>query len=108
MSNYVVPENDAIQYEMNNTENGWVLSVKVPRMTSVSDQALVLNWIRSYQRDVRKRNPHWLTAFRETESGYKLVIERADDVHEMLNAVGLTRSGDRVRDYLNMSFEYAG
>jgi hypothetical protein len=108
MSNYILPENDAIQYEMKKTENGWILCVKLPPATSASDQVLVLDWIQSYRRTVKENHPHWLTAFRETDSGYKLLIERADNVHEMLSAVGLMRSGDRVRDYWSKSLEYAG
>jgi hypothetical protein len=108
MSDYIVDENNAIEYKMDKKENGWVLSVKFPSKTSVSDHCTVLDWIRDYQRNVKHQHPHWLTSFRETERGYLLFIQPAEDVHELVRAVDLISESDRVRDYWSKSLEYAG
>jgi hypothetical protein len=107
MSAYSVSDSSAIQYEMKTEDNGWILSVRVPSKTSVKDQITVIDWLREYQNDLKRLHPHWLTAFRETERGYMLVIQKAENVHELLNAVDLMSEGDRVRDYWSKSLEYA-
>jgi len=108
MSDYVVSEDKAIQYEMIKKEDGWIVCVKVPSKTSLSDQVVVVDWLRDYQKKVKRLHPHWLTTFRETEHGYLLFIQKADDVHESVRAVDLMSEGNRVRDYWSKSLEYAG
>jgi hypothetical protein len=108
MSDYVVQEANAIRYEMKKKENGWVLCVKFPPRTSANDQSVVLEWIRNYQNDVKRQHPHWLTSFREIDRGYMLLIQRAEDVHELVRAADLMSEADRVRDYWSKSLEYAG
>jgi hypothetical protein len=84
------------------------LCVRIPSKTSANDQMTVLEWIRDYQKNVKRMHPHWLTAFRVTDRGYALVIQKAEDVHELVNAVDLMSEGNRVRDYWCKSVEYAG
>ena len=107
MNDYIVHEGKAIQYEMKPQEDGWILYVRIPPKTSVSDQIIVLDWLREYQNDVKRKHPHWLTSLRETELGYALVMQKAQNVHELVNVVDLMSEGNRVRDYWNTSLEYA-
>jgi hypothetical protein len=108
MSDYIVHEGNTIQYDLKPQENGWILSVGIPSKTSLNDQATVLEWLRRYQKDVKRQHPHWLTSFRETDRGYALVIQKAENVHELVNAIDLMSEGNRVRDYWSKRLEYAG
>ena len=108
MSDYAVSENKAIQYELVKKEDGWIVCVRIPPQISLSDQEVVVDWLRDYQLKVKRLHPHWLTTFRETEKGYLLFIQKADDVHELVRAVDLMSEGNRVRDYWSKSLEYAG
>ena len=98
----------AIRYELKNFPNGWRLSVDLPSRVPNGDHQAVLQWLEDYQKEVRLKNPNWLTAIKAQDNGYTLHILRADNSRELLNAVNLMADGDKIRSYWSGALEYAG
>lgn len=93
-----IESNKAIRYELNDDQDGWRLSVALPRRVSGSDRITVLNWLQEYQGRVKSERPHWMTALRVNECGYTLYIRKAERPGDVLRACNLISQGDVIRD----------
>jgi hypothetical protein len=107
MNNYQTADKHAIQYDLRDEGNGWVLHVRVPEDLGPRDRSTIVEWLRRYQQTVNKQHPAWLTAFRVVANGYILHMQKTGSVRDLVDAAGWTTQGDRIRERWNRTLEYA-
>jgi hypothetical protein len=94
MNNYQTADKRAIQYDLRDEGNGWVLHVKLPKDLGFRDRSTVLEWLREYQQTVQRQHPKWLTAFRVVGNGYVLHMQKPDGFRDLTDAAGLAIQGE--------------
>jgi hypothetical protein len=56
-----------IVYNMTRTGTGWRLSAYVPPNAPANDRLAVLNWLGTYQQQVKLAQPDWLVRFKASD-----------------------------------------